>query len=404
MASAIAQNLDQFPATSPAYQAESNDSHRLRATVDYIPKVHSKLPFNYAPVAWPVIDSDQYCYLSDGARVLYTYLCRHLDLRIKQKTRDNREYLMGRTFPKKYETIAQECWGRGKSANTIGGYVRELTEARLIEKKAGRGNIYTFTIMAFHQTDKIAEYETNAVQREYEIQQAALKNNKLRLLRREKDEVIEVDAPKLREVEEAPAVTEIAIEPAVETEAQAVEPQRVESPDTQPVADPFIIEANLIETSSSNNQNASAQLEFHSSSSDADDYDELKLKTLQLWCNQQQKLSNLPPTAGDCYQIMRRDHQLGIDAFVAEAMRLSPNVTPTQALNLLQSCIKIMPKTGGNNRPVGRPGWFLLSASDQYFKRAWANTFDFLPLHWQNQQKYASRRAFNRCKPRASHF
>jgi len=82
---------------------------------------------------------------------------------------------------------------------------------------------------------------------------------------------------------------------------------------------------------------------------------------------------------------------LGIDAFVAEAMRLSPNVTPTQALKLLQSCIHIMPKTGGNSRPVGRPGWFLLSASEIYFKRAWANTFDFLPSHWQNQQKSASR-------------
>ena len=392
MASAIAQHLDQFQAESD----ESNDFHSRCATVDYIPKAHSKLPFNYAAVAWEVIDSPEYRQLTDGARVLYLYLCRHIDLRIKQKTRGNREYLMGRTFPKKYETIAQECWGGGKSANTIGGYVRELTEAGLIEKKAGRGNIYTFTIMAFHQTDKIAEYETNAVQREYEIQQAALKNNKLRLLRREKGEVIEVEAPKFRTEKEAPAATE--------TEAQTVEPQPVDSPDTQPVVDPSIKETNLIETSSSNNQNASAQLEFHSSSSDADDYDELKLKTLQLWCNQQQKLSNLPPTAGDCYQIMRRDHQLGIDAFVAEAMRLSPNVTPTQALNLLQSCIKIMPKTGGNNRPVGRPGWFLLSASDQYFKRAWANTFDFLPLHWQNQQKYASRRAFNRCKPRASHF
>jgi len=67
-------------------------------------------------------------------------------------------------------------------------------------------------------------------------------------------------------------------------------------------------------------------------------------------------------------------------------------------------CIQIMPKTGGNQRPVGGPGWFLLSASDQYFKRAWANTFDFLPLHWQNQQKSASRPAFNRSKPRASHF
>ena len=388
MASAIAQQVQALLPDQPISYP--------RATVDYIPKSHSKIPFNYAAVAWEVIDSPEYRQLSDGARVLYLYLCRHIDLRIKQKTRGNREYLMGRTFPKKYETIAQECWGGGKSANTIGGYVRELTEAGLIEKKAGRGNIYTFTVMAFHQTDKIAEYETNSVQREYEIQQAALKNNKLRLLRREKDEVIEVDAPKFRVEKE----TELA----TETGAPTVEPQPVESPDTQPVADPFIIEANLIETSSSNNQNASAQLEFHSSSSDADDYDELKLKTLQLWCNQQQKLSNLPPTAGDCYQIMRRDHQLGIDAFVAEAMRLSPNVTPTQALNLLQSCIRIMPKTGGNNRPVGRPGWFLLSASEQYFKRAWANTFDFLPLHWQNQLQSASRRAFYRCKPTASHF
>ena len=45
-----------------------------------------------------------------------------------------------------------------------------------------------------------------------------------------------------------------------------------------------------------------------------------------------------------------------------------------------------MPKTGGNNCPVGRPGWFLLSASEQDFKRAWVNTFDFLPAHWQNNR------------------
>ena len=31
-----------------------------RATVDYIPKAHSKLPFNYAAVAWEVIDSPEY--------------------------------------------------------------------------------------------------------------------------------------------------------------------------------------------------------------------------------------------------------------------------------------------------------------------------------------------------------
>jgi len=389
--SAIAQHLDQFQAESN----QSNDFHSRRATVDYIPKAHSKLPFNYAPVAWSVIDSDDYRHLSDGARVLYIYLCRHLDLRIKQKTRGNREYLMGRTFPKKYETIAQECWGGGKSANTIGGYVRELTEAGLIEKKAGRGNIYTFTVMAFHQTDKMAEYETNAVEREYEIQQAALRNNKLRLLRQEKGEVIEVDAPKLREVKEAPAVAE--------TEALTVEAQPVESPDTQPVVDPFIIETYLKETPSSKTKNP-AQLEFHPSSSDTDNYEQLKLQTLELWCLQQQKLGNPSPAAGDRYQIMRSDHQLGIDAFVADTMRLSPDVTPTKALKLLQSCINIMPKTGGNSRPVGRPGWFLLSASDAYFKRAWANTFDFLPLHWQNQHQSASRRAFNRSKPRASHL
>ena len=175
------------------------------------------------------------------------------------------------------------------------------------------------------------------------------------------------------------------------------------SPDQTPVSYPITKETNLPETSSSNTQ-IPTQLEFHSSSSDTDNYHQLKKQTLELWCNQQQKLGNLPPTAGDRYQIMRQDHQLGIDAFVAEAMRLSPNVTPTKALMLLQSCIEIMPKTGGNSRPVGRPGWFLLSASDQYFKRAWSNTFDFLPLHWQNQHQSASQRAFNRNKPRATHF
>ena len=399
MISAIAQHLDQFQAESN----QSNDFHSRRATVNYIPKAHSKLPFLYAPVTWDMFDTEQAHRLSDGARVLYSYFCRHIDLRIKQKTRGNREYLMGRTFPKKYETIAQECWGGGKSANTIGNYVRELTEAGLIEKKAGRGNIYTFTIMAFHQTDKIAEYETNAVQREYQIQQAALKNNKLRLLRHEKDEVIEVDAPKLKEEKQAAAVTEIAIESAVETEAPTLDPQPVESPDTLPVVTPFINKETYLKQTSSSNSQIPTQLEFDSSSSD-NNYHQLKLQTLELWCDQQQKLGNLPPTAADRYQIMRQDHQLGIDAFVAEAMRFSPNVTSTQALKLLQACIHIMPKTGGNSRPVGRPGWFLLSASDAYFKRAWANTFDFLPPHWQNQHQSANQHSFNRSKPRPSHY
>ena len=360
-----------------------------RATVDYIPKAHSKLPFNYAPVSWDIIDSDLYHRLSGEAVKLYVYLSRHVDLRIKQKTRGQREYLMGRTFAKKYDTIAERCYGGRKSVRSVQRYVTELVENGLIEVEKGWGNVCTFTLMAYHQTDKIEEYETNAVQREYEIQRAALKNNKLRLLRHEKEEVVEVEAPL------------VMTEPSAEAVVDEAETTTLSSPDTTPVSTLINKETYLKETSPSNTE-IPTQLEFDSSSDN--NYDLLKQKTLELWCNQQHKLGNLPPTAGDRYQIMRPDHQLGIDAFVADVTRLSPNVTPTQALKLLQSCIKIMPKSGGNSRPVGRPGWFLLSASDQYFKRAWANSFDFLPPHWQNQYQFTSRRAFNRNKPRASHF
>jgi hypothetical protein len=89
MASAIAQHLDQFQAEPN----QSNDFHSRRSTIDYIPKSHSKIPFNFAAVAWDVIDSPEYRQLSDGARVLYLYLCRHVNLTLKQETRGNREYL-----------------------------------------------------------------------------------------------------------------------------------------------------------------------------------------------------------------------------------------------------------------------------------------------------------------------
>ena len=185
MASAIAQYLDQLQAESN----QSNDFHSRRATVDYIPKSHSKIPFNFAAVAWDVIDSPEYRQLSDGARVLYLYLCRHVNLTLKQETRGNREYLLGRTFPKKYDKIAQECWGSNKSTRTIAKYVKELVAAELIEVQAGYGNVYQFVVMSYHQSHQIAEYETNATQREYQIQQAVLLNNKQRLLRLEKEQV-----------------------------------------------------------------------------------------------------------------------------------------------------------------------------------------------------------------------
>ena len=96
-----------------------------RSTVDYIPKAHSKLPFNYAPVSWDMVDSDLYRHLSGEAVKLYVYLSRHVDLRIKQKTRGEREYLMGRTFAKKYETIAEQCYGGRKSVRSVQRYVNE---------------------------------------------------------------------------------------------------------------------------------------------------------------------------------------------------------------------------------------------------------------------------------------
>jgi hypothetical protein len=360
-----------------------------RTTVDYIPKAHSKLPFNYAAIAWDIVDSDLYRHLSGEAVKLYVYLSRHVDLRIKQKTKGQREYLMGRTFAKKYSTIVEQCYGGRKSVRSVQRYVNELVEADLIEVKKGWGNVCTFTLMSFHQTDKIEEYETNAVQREFEIQQAALRNNKLRLLRHEKEEVIEVEAP------------QVMTEPVAETVVEAAVATTVSSPEQTPMSSPITKETYLTETSSPNTE-LPTQLEFDSSSSDHN-YEQLKLQTLELWCQQQQKLGNPSPAAGDKYQIMRHDYDLGIDAFVSDVTRLSPEVTPTKALMLLQSCINLMPPTGGNNRPVGRPGWFLLSASDTYFKRAWANTFDFEPQHWHNQQKSA-RRAFNRSRLRASHF
>ena len=101
---------------------------------------------------------------------------------------------------------------------------------------------------------------------------------------------------------------------------------------------------------------------FFSSQTDSShshqDYQQLKLLTLQLWQDQQQKLGNPLPSNADLYQIMRQDHPLGIDAFVSQACPLSPHLNPIQALQLLQECIKIMPTTGTNDRPVGRPGSF----------------------------------------------
>ena len=87
--------------------------------------------------------------------------------------------------------------------------------------------------MVYHRTDKIKEYETNAVQREYEIQQAALRNNKLRLLRHEKEGVIEVEAP------------QVVTEPIAETVVETTNTTTLSSPDTTLVSTLSIIETHI---------------------------------------------------------------------------------------------------------------------------------------------------------------
>ena len=42
-----------------------------RSTDDYIPKAHSKLPFNFAAVSWDMVDSDHFRQLSGEAIKLY---------------------------------------------------------------------------------------------------------------------------------------------------------------------------------------------------------------------------------------------------------------------------------------------------------------------------------------------
>ena len=83
---------------------------------------------------------------------------------------------------------------------------------------------------------------------------------------------------------------------------------------------------------------------------------------------------------------MRSEHPLGIDAFVPQACQLSPHINPIQSLQLLQKCIKITPKLVGMVVTSDVLVGYGFSISDSFFKRAWANTFDFLPLYWQQHQ------------------
>ena len=91
------------------------------------------------------------------------------------------------------------------------------------------------------------------------LRQADLRNNKLRLLRQEKGQVIEVETPNFKPKKE------------IETEPETVE--------AQPVVDPFVKEIILTETSPSNTQ-IPTQFEFSSSSQL--DYHQFKQQTLEL--------------------------------------------------------------------------------------------------------------------------
>ena len=124
---------------------------------------------------------------------------------------------------------------------------------------------------------------------------------------REKDQVIEVEAP-----------AELA-----QPLHQTPDTTNMSSPDTTPVSTLSINRNFITETSSSYQKNSNHQHSLFSSQTDSNhsgqDYQQLKLQTLQLWQDQHQKLGNPLPSNADLYQIMRHDHPIGIDAFVSQA-------------------------------------------------------------------------------------
>ena len=126
---------------------------------DYKPKSTSKLPFNFAAVAWEVIDSEQFQAIKGECIKLYLYLSRHVNIKDQCAASG---YLRGHTFPKTYHQIIDQCFGGSKSLSSVGNYVQELREAGLIETEKLDEGGQVFIVSAYQKTDHIRVFEDNA--------------------------------------------------------------------------------------------------------------------------------------------------------------------------------------------------------------------------------------------------
>ena len=125
---------------------------------DYKPKSSSKLPFNFAAIAWNMIDSDQFRSLKGECIKLYVYLARHVNIKDQCSVTG---FLRGYTFPKTYEQIIDECFGGSKSKSSMTNYVQELRESGLIETEKLDEGGQIFSVLAYQKPEQIQVFEDN---------------------------------------------------------------------------------------------------------------------------------------------------------------------------------------------------------------------------------------------------
>ena len=140
--------------TAPQYTDRSND---------YFPSKSSKLPFNFAAIAWDMIDNPSFRQLSGESIKLYVYLCRHVNLR-EQRQQNGRVLISGQTFWKKLEEIGADCFG-GKSNRSISRHIAELKEFDLIEVLGESDLGQKFLVKSYQDQKVIKDMEDNFKQK-----------------------------------------------------------------------------------------------------------------------------------------------------------------------------------------------------------------------------------------------
>ena len=142
--------------------AQTASQYTDRST-DYFPSKSSKLPFNFAAIAWDMIDNPSFRQLSGESIKLYVYLCRHVNLR-EQRQQNGRVLISGQTFWKKLEEIGTDCFG-GKSNRSISRHIAELKEFDLIEVLGESDLGQKFLVKSYQDQKVIKDMEDNFKQK-----------------------------------------------------------------------------------------------------------------------------------------------------------------------------------------------------------------------------------------------